>query len=181
MIGEVDQCLFVSGGTVVDAEFVVVSERVGHFHIYIAGESFFSVGRQIMEDDVRIVMCHNVPYTFMESGGSSVERIRTIVDGQRIFFSVKNKLSVGNAVAVSSDGRAEAIYRTVDQMFQGVMPLDDVCKTTFLVRGKQRQDGGSVVGDSHFHASLIAEDVKVGVFPVDGGLEIFALQARTIY
>ena len=73
---------------------------------YKERRDFFAVGRNIVELHCALVKLYSVPYTSVETGRSSVQGVRSVVDCEFMFFAEQSEFSFGDAVAVASDSSA---------------------------------------------------------------------------
>ncbi len=159
MVSQINHCGFVCCSTVFDSQCVYfVFQTVSHFYFQVAGESFFAIGRNIVELHCALVKLYSVPYTSVETGRSSMQGIRTVVDGEFMFFAEQCEFSFGDTVAIASDGRAQERFRAVDDVVDAVVSEDYIGILTVFVRYHDRKNGASVIGYSYFHSLCVFED-----------------------
>ena len=107
VVSQINDCGFVGCCAVFDSQCVYfVFQAVGHFYFQVAGESFFAIGRNIVELHCALVKLYSVPYTSVETGRSSVQGVRSVVDCEFMFFAEQSEFSFSDAVAVASDSSA---------------------------------------------------------------------------
>ena len=114
MIGKIYNSSFVGGSTVFDDQCIFLFfESISHFYFQISGESLFSVGRYVIEDDRVFVYLVGIPHTCMKTGRSSVQGVGAVVDCQRVLFGVEGEFPFGDAVAITTDGGAQEWFGTI--------------------------------------------------------------------
>ncbi len=124
-------------GLVIDAERVVVVERVGHVGRELPGISFFTVGADIGEDDARAHLGldrFRRPKALIETLGPPMKTIGRIVDRQMILHAVQRKGTLCDPIAVAADRGAEerhTLYIIVDR----IEPQDDIFQLAGFVGG----------------------------------------------
>ena len=73
--------------------------------------------------------------------------VGTIVGGELILLSVQLELTLGDAVAETTDEGGEERLRRVDHIVDVVVALNDIGHFPVLVGHHDGNDGASVVGD----------------------------------
>ena len=159
MIGKIYNSSFVGGCTVFDDQCIFLFfESISHFYFQISGESLFSVGRYIVEDDRAFVYLVGIPHTCMKTGRSSVQGVGAVVDCQRVLFGVEGEFPFGDAVTITTDGGAEEWFGTIYYMVYAVVSEDNVGIFPVFVRDHDGENGTAVICYSNFHPFFIFED-----------------------
>ena len=105
-----------------------------------------------------------------------MERLPVVVGRERVLRTVEREVPGCNAVGVGThDGSEEPFARIVHVAVERLVPQYDVFAATLAVGGPQRDDAGSVIGCLQRDVTRM-ERVKVYLFPVDGGCEVFGRQ-----
>ena len=159
VIGQIDYCSFVRCSTIFNIQSIhLVIQAVSHFYFQITGEPLFAVGGNIIELHCAFINLNSVPYAGVETGRSSMQGVRSVVDGEFMFFAEQGEFSFGNAVAVTSDSRTQERFGTVDYMVDTVVSENHVGILTVFIRYHNRKNGASVICYSYFHSLLVFED-----------------------
>jgi len=150
VIGQIDYCSFVRCSAIFNIQSIhLVIQAVSHFYFQITGEPLFAVGGNIIELHCAFINLNSVPYAGVETGRSSMQGVRSVVDGEFMFFA---------AVAVTSDSRTQERFGTVDYMVDTVVSENHVGILTVFIRYHNRKNGASVICYSYFHSLLVFED-----------------------
>lgn len=112
----------------------------------------------------------------MEAGGTAVEAVAVVVDGQPVDGVVEGEAALVDAVAVAADECAEVAV-DVDVVVDVVVAEDYVDGFAVAVGNHQGYDASAEVGDACFHAGVVAEDEKGGGVAVDSGDEARGVEA----
>ena len=107
VVSQVNDCSFVGGSAVFDSQCIYfIFQAVSHFHFQIAGESLFAVSRNIVELHCALINLDSIPNTGVETGRSTMQRVRSVVDREFMFFAEQGEFSFRDTVAVASDSSA---------------------------------------------------------------------------
>ena len=175
--GHVDHRLLVGRTAVVNHQFVVVRPRVAHRHGEFSGESLLVVGRNVAEHEGVVVDLFGIPNARMETGGSSVEVIRSIVHREVIFFAVELEFSFGDAVAVASHECGKEWLGRIYAVVDVVVSLNHVGKLAFSVRHHNGHECTTIVCDGNFAAICITQDIQIRFLASDFLLEVGGFQS----
>src|SRR5580693_9395424 len=110
VIGKIDGSWFGGFGSVRDFQRIVVRERVGDGHCQRAGEIFLAVGASVGEANgsaLQLLERFRLPHSAIEAYVAAVQRVRSVVGSERIFFAVEREFSFGNAIRETPDDAAE--------------------------------------------------------------------------
>src|SRR5690606_4729737 len=110
MVGQVEDGRLVGGGGVVNAQFVIVGERVGHGDREIAGISFFPVGAEVGQrqpDAIGRSEGFCAPDDLVKAYQPAVQVVGAIVLGQLVGFAVEGEAALGDAVGIAACDTAE--------------------------------------------------------------------------
>ena len=106
VISEIDNGSFVSGGLVVNRQFVVGGERISNFAFKIAGVTLFAILAEITELEfgfTALGLCFfDFPDNLVEALNSAVQGIVAVVGCQLVFFAVEREFCSSDSVAISS-------------------------------------------------------------------------------
>ncbi len=112
VIGQIDRRGLVGGGFVVEAQFVVVRERIRHLDREIAGITFLAILAQVGELDGRFVLARRkrlrLPDHLGESLASTVEVVRSIVGGEFVFHAVEREPGSGDPIGNPPNDRSRS-------------------------------------------------------------------------
>ena len=133
MAGHVHNGLLVGGSAVVNNQLVILAEAILDGHLQLAGESFLVISRNVAENQFAIVNLFCIPNTCMETSGTSVQMVGTIVDSKVVFLTVHNKLSLADTVAVTANQGAEEWLGAIDNTLDTVMSLYNIGHLAFLI------------------------------------------------
>ena len=159
VVSEVYNRCFVSSGAVFDSQCIhFIFQSVGHFYFQITGESLFAVGRNIIELHGTFINLDSVPYTGVETGRSSVQGVRAVVDCEFMFFAEQSEFSFGDTVAITSDSCTQERFRAVDYMVNAVVSENHISILTVFVRYHNRKNGAPVIRYGHFHSLFVFKD-----------------------
>ena len=81
-----------------------------------------------------------------------MERVGAVVHEQLILLSVELELATADAVAIASDECRKIGFRTVDDILDVVVSLDNVGHIAILVRNHDGYNGTTIICYSHFIA-----------------------------
>ena len=87
---------------ILDHEFVVVGECVGHPDGYLSREVLLQIGARVFQYDGMVTHLVCIPYTCVEACGTSVKGVGTVVDGQLVFLAVELELTFLDAVGITA-------------------------------------------------------------------------------
>src|SRR6266480_4337544 len=100
--------------------------------------------------------------------------ILAVVLGQRIFFSVQDKLAIRDAISVSSHDGAE-IRALVEISIELVETKNDIIQLAVLIGHPQRHDDSAVGDGAHFHPMRVRDGVELD------RLTVFGLTKRLVF
>ena len=103
-----------------------------------------------------------------------MKMVGTIVDAHLIIGSVDGKLSLGNAVTISSYQWAGVNVFCFQIIMDTFKSPYNVCRGIVLVRDDDADDSAAIIGNLYRHFR-VAEGIKRILFPVDEGIETFLL------
>ena len=172
--------LLVCHTTIIDNQFIVISQCVAHGHLQLTGESFFIVCKGVAQYEFSFVYLFGIPNSCMSSCRSSVKVIGTVVDSQTVFFSVHCEFTLANTVAIATNKGREEWFGTCYYVLDIVVSLNNVGNFTIAVRYHYRHKSTTIVGDVYFHSIIVHESVQVSLFSLYNGLKIFTLQTRDV-
>ena len=132
VVGEVDDGWRVRLGNKGKAEFVLFSPFIACCCLQGAGITHFSI-LCVIEELHCITVNPAFPNLVLESFRASVKMVRTIVNGQFIFNSVKGESSLGDAVCIPS-GNFSCAWPVCEITHRIRIADDNVCKDSFPVR-----------------------------------------------
>ena len=121
-----------------------------------------------------------VPNFGVETYGTAMQVVGTVVECQLIFFTVQDELSFTDAVTPTTNECWQVLLLATRQLLDAAVSLNDVCHFAILVRNHDSTDSATVVRDSYFVTFTVLQDVKVRFLTIDSGLEVFALQTTEI-
>ena len=179
MAGEIDKGGLVCSGLVFDGQFVIVSLTVDDRHFEVSRETFLPVLRKVVQTKCLCIQLFGIPYAGVETRGSSVEVVGTVVDGEIVvFYAVQRELSLADSVAVAADERREEWFGTFDDALDAVVPLNDVSELAISVWNHNGHEGTSIVRNRHFMTLFVDKREQISLLALDSGLKIFAFQPR---
>ena len=97
-----------------------------------------------------------IPHASVETGGSTMQVVRTIIHSKAIFFAIKCELSVADTIAIASNKCAKEWFWRVDAVVDVIVSLNDVGIVAIAVGHHDGHKGTSIVCYSYFHAAGIA-------------------------
>ncbi len=106
MIAEVHRRCFVRDRLNHRGQLVVVVKRISHRYLKVSRIALFVVFAEISEGDSRpgsIGKLFSFPHNFVKPFDATMQMIRAIVDCQRVFPAVEDKLPFGNTVGITAD------------------------------------------------------------------------------
>ena len=178
--GEVQNGLLVGLCHILDDEFVFIGESIYNRYFHLTGITLFTIRTYVLQYKCFIIHLKGFPNLGIPAFQTTMQGVGTIVDGELILLAVQLELAAADAVAIATDERREIRLGAVDDSFDGVVSLDDVGIVAVAVGNHNGYEGASVIGDGNFIAQTVFQNVKIGLFAVDSGLEVFALQTTEI-
>ena len=134
VIGEVDDRLLVRCGHILDNKLVIVCECIYHRCADFSCITLFTVGAYKPEDNRTVVHLKCFPNLSVPSNLSAVQGIGSVVDGKLVFLTVQLEFTFANAVSIAADECGEVWFRTINDAFNCVVTLDNVCVVSVTVR-----------------------------------------------
>ena len=108
MVSKIEDGSFVCSCFISNLQCVLISKCISNLYFNVAGVSVFAICTGSFKLEVLIIDLICYPYTVMESNGAStVKAVGTVVDGELIALVIKRELTLGNAVAITSDKSSE--------------------------------------------------------------------------
>ncbi len=107
VIGEVHHCVGIRLGLEAQSEDIVIAPSVCGLDIEIAGIVLLGIGRPVSELHAVLELA-GVPDAVLETFGTAVQRIGTVVDGQAISPVADFEMSARDAVGITAGTLAEA-------------------------------------------------------------------------
>ena len=95
-------------------------------------------------------LCHHRPDLLVKAVDSSVEAVSAVIDGQLILHSVKGETTVLDAVRAPTDDGIEVCLLRLPLLYS-LEAEDDIGDVPILIRDKEGNDLGTVVGDLGSH------------------------------
>ena len=141
---------------------IVLRDAVNCRDQQIARITFLAVTAHISQDERRPVrgwQRSGGPHHLVKTLQAAVQCVRDVIRRQSVFHAVERKFSLGDAVAVTSDQRAE-IWRAFQIAFQIVVAQHHVAELAMFVRHLERRDNAAVSHDRRLHAVAVAEGVE---------------------
>jgi hypothetical protein len=92
VLGQVHRRRLVRGGLVLEAERVVVGERIGHLGVELARVAFLAVRARVREHDADaapVLERLGLPDHLVEALHAAVERVRAVVGGELVLLAVE--------------------------------------------------------------------------------------------
>ena len=171
MVGEVDHGVLVGGGQVVDAQRVVVGQRVGHVRGQRAGKVLLAVLADVAKrrrDPVRHRHGCDVPDLLVERVGAAVQRVCAVVGDQVVGLAVQRELRAGDAVGVAAGDRAvmRAERLVVVQVSQAE---HDVVGPSGPVGRVELGDDAAIAEEAHDEAVVVGHGVDLNRLAGFGG------------
>ena len=156
VVGEVDNSCLVCGSPIFNNQCIgFIFQTIGHFYFQITGKALFAICGCIVEYNSRRIRLDCIPHSGVETCGSTVQRIWSIVDCQIVFFAIKSEFSFGYTVSVASDSGVEERFGAVDYMVYTVMSQNYVSILPVFVGDHNGKDSASVVSYCNFHSLSI--------------------------
>ena len=168
MLREIEDGGFVRRGREIETQFVVVGQRVERRDRQVAGKTFLAVLAQVPQlqggsagarDRLRI------PNHLVKALDPAVQRIRPVVDRQRVGFAFERELASGDSIPVPADQTAEvrtALQITVER----VVAEHDIAELAVFVRNFQRHDDAAVIANARLDAFRVAQRVNIHRFSI---------------
>ena len=161
MARQVDHRRLVGGRRVVDAEFILVVQGVGHLDVEVAGIALVAVRAQIGELEADAVAARqflHLPDMLVEALHAAVQRIGAIVGRQRVLLAVERELGIGDAVGVAAGDDAE--IRVLAGVVVDIAEAeDDVVDLAVAVRHLDRGDDAAIVDHANRHVLGVGQCV----------------------
>src|SRR6266550_5077545 len=110
MVGEIKDGVLIGGSGVVDAQFVLIGQRVDHLGSQVARTALFAIFADIGQFQRLPMTAGDIlgrPQTLVEALQSAVQRVVTIVLGDVVGRPIEDELSVSDAIGVAADDGAE--------------------------------------------------------------------------
>ena len=135
-----------------------------------------------MEHEGVVVHLLRRPHAGVEALLAAMEGVVviTVVEGHLIFLAVQVELTVGDAVAITTNEGGKIRLGRIDDVLNVVVSLNDIGTLSVLIGNHDGNDCSTIVGDGHLIAETILEDKKICLVSVHSGLKVFALQATDI-
>ena len=163
VIGEIHGCRLVGRGDIVDADFVLVSQLIGHGDIELAGVTFFAIRAGVPEDHAGALFVlerFGGPDDLAEvPGGAPVQVVRPVVDRQLVVFALEGELPLGDSVGDAAGGTAEVLVPFALVSGDVVEAEDHICELALLVGNLQLGESGSARDQAGDHPGLVAKRV----------------------
>ena len=164
VVGQVDDGGLVRRGGVINAQLVVVGERVNHRRRQLAGITFLAVRAHIGELDGDFLGGRRehtrFPDTFVEALEAAVEMVRPVVHRERVFLAVECELALGDAIRdAPRDGAEERMPLHI--VVEVVEAKHDVAGLAGAVGHPEFGEDAAVFGDLGGHALAVAESVNL--------------------
>ncbi len=171
MVSQVDYGRFVGLGFVTDVDAVVVGKSINGFSFKFAGEAHLAVLGNIGNLQTLIAQLFDIKHTVLETLYSAMQAVSEIVNGQLVFYSVQTEFALIDAITVTAD-KSTKIGGIVQVILNVVKPQDHIAELTLLIGDHNRNNAGSVIHHTHFHAVGIFHNVQIVLFTIDFGLEV---------
>ena len=124
-----------------------------------------------------IVDLFGIPNARMETGGSSVEVVRSVVHGEVILFAVELEFAFGDAIAVASHECGEEGLGRIHAAVNVVVSLNHIGVFAFAVRHHNGHECTTIVRDGNFAAIRITQDIQISFLASDFLLEVGGFQS----
>ena len=136
--------------TIVDAELVRRSQRVGHHNVQVPRETLLTVGRTVTEDNRRVGGRLHVPNHAVEALQTAVQRLAVVVLRKRVLLAVEREAPLGYAVGVTTQSRTQKTFPFVVQItVDRLVAQDHILRHAVPVRSPERHDTSPEVRDLH--------------------------------
>ena len=181
VVGEVDGGGLVGGGFVLEAQLVVVGERVDDGDGHVAGVTFLAVGAADVESDAVTPGVGGdydaLPDALREAFPAAVDVVLPEIRGHLVVCPVDGEAGVGDAVGdAADDGGGGAVAGQV--RVERVGAHHDVGEFPVAVWDAQLGDGGAAAHDLDGHAVGVAEGVEFDGLAFGGLAEHALLDAH---
>ena len=108
----------------------------------------------------------------MESCGTTMKVIRTIVYRELIFFTTQLETSTSNTIAVAAnEGRKEGLWR-IDAGIDIVVCLNHIGVLAIAIGHHDSDNSTTVVGNRHFITLNVAQEEKICLLSINFLLKI---------
>ena len=87
---------------ILNYKLVVVCERIFYSHLHLSREAFFAIRACIFQHQCLCVHLQCFPNLGIVAFLAAMQAVRTIVDGEMIYFAIELELSFAYSVAVAS-------------------------------------------------------------------------------
>ena len=124
-----------------------------------------------------IVDLFGIPNARMETGGSSVEVIRSVVHREVILFAVELEFAFGDAIAVASHECREEGLGRIHAAVDVVVSLNHIGVFAFAVRHHNGHERTTIVRDGNFAAIRMTQDIQISFLASDFLLEVGGFQS----
>lgn len=181
VIREVDDCLLIRRSLIFDDQLIIISEGVSHPDLELTRETFLTIGTRQLEDAGLVVHAGDIPHTYVIAFLSAMEVVGSVIGSQLVFLTVEGELSLGDTVAITTDETAQIRLGRVDDIVDIIMAHNNIAEVAVFIGDHDGYEGTAEVGERHFMAFLVLEDVEVGLLTFYRGLEILSFQATQIF
>ena len=176
VVGQVQHRRSVGRSRIVDPELIIHGHGINHFRSQRTRKILFSVRRNIDQFERLFAGIvgkgAGVPHFFTETDDPPVQRIRAVVDSQRILFAVEREFPVGDPVRITpGDGSGKRIFR-YEIIGQFRVPQHDVLESAVFGRNPYVHDNPAVIGDLRCHSVGILQRIERHRLTVDRRVEI---------
>ena len=166
VVGQIDDSLPVAPGSQSQLKGILIAPHVMGYHFQIAGIAGLSVLGKIHE-------LHGIPFDtalpdlVLETVGTAVQMVGTIVHGQFVLRSFKGKTTLGYSVGIAA--RTFAGTGTIPEIgFRGRIAKHDICKFSIPVRNADAHDSGTDAAEADNRTLGILHCVEENFLTVGG-------------
>src|SRR5690606_37298374 len=135
-----DNCWLVSCRAVIDAELIVIGQRIDHLHRQITGISLFHIRTEISEANCLTLFRRygfDIPVDFVKAFQSTVQVVAVIVLGQFIPCTVEIEYTLRDSVAVKANKTSEE-WGSLEVGLKGITTHSYLFNVSLPIRYLQR-------------------------------------------
>ena len=156
---------------------IAVGERIGQRNGQFARKTVFSVGRNILQDNLLPVGLHHIPHPILKSRFAPVGNMPLAVILQAIAVSVDREFRANDTTNVSSHGGTEILPPRII-ILDVVVAQDNVFHTPVPVGRHKRNETCAIVCYASLHSVFVFQYIQSRRFPVYCVAEILGIKPR---
>ena len=113
----------------------------------------------------------------METCGTAMKVVRTVVDCEMILLAIECELTLTNAVAIATYKRREEGFGRRDAIFNIIMSLNNIRINAILIRHHDCHERTTIVRYRNFHTISIGKHEEVNFLTINDFLKVFLFKS----